>query len=151
MGLASKFRLDAAAAPSSSRSPHTFQVSFSIANPKENYLPGAKAKSKENSEGGPSSHLHRVRGSSDWSLWVAPCLLAPSNANEGRSKPFILNGLHLSGFKETASWLGYLTLNLGLCGSLLVLLVTCLNINYGLLGSLLEPFLTFVVFCLPFS
>ena len=125
-------RLDAAAAPLGFGLPHTFQASFSFVNLMFNGLPGAKPKSKENPKGGPRSHLHRVRGSSYWSLRVAPCSLAPSDANGGRSKPFILNGSHLPGFKETALWLGYLTLNLCLCGSLLVLLVTLGAFFYSL-------------------
>ena len=151
MGLASKFRLDAAAAPLGFGLPRTFRVPSPIVMTRRNVFPGIKPRSKENSEGGPRSHLHRVRGSSYWSLRVAPCSLAPSNANGGRSKPFILSGSHLPGFKKTAFWLGYLTLNLGLCGSLLVLLVTCLKTNSGLLGSLLAPLLVFGVLRLPFS
>ena len=151
MAFASKFRPHAAAAPLSPGSPHTFQLPFSIEMPKRNIVPGARPKSKESSKGKPRSHLHRVRGPSCCSLKIAPCSLACSDAKGSRPELPIAKNLHLHVFQKKASWLGYLILNLGPCGSLLVLLVACLNLNSGLLGLPLAPLLMSGVLRLPFS
>ena len=106
MGLASKFRPDAAAAPLGFGLPHTFRVLSSIVMTRRNVVPGTKPRSKENSEGGPRSHLHRVRGSLYWSLRVAPCLLAPSNANGGSLQTFYFEWLTLARFQRNCFLVG---------------------------------------------
>ena len=93
--MASKFRLDAAAAPLGFGLPHTFRVPSLIVMTRQKVVPGTKPKSKEKSKGGPRSHLHRVCGSPYWSLGVAPCSLACSNANGSRPELLIFKNPHL--------------------------------------------------------